>query len=56
MGGRVDEEVEAVAELLDPNTILAGFHSYGEIGPHAHLTESRLHNQTMTVVLLNEHP
>lgn len=56
MGGRVDEEVEVVAELLGPDTILAGFHSYGEIGPHANVTDSRLHNQTMTVSLLNEHP
>ena len=54
MGGRVDEEIDAVAEVLDADTILAGFYSYGEIGPHNQLTDVRLHNHTMTVMLLSE--
>jgi hypothetical protein len=54
MGGRVDEEVEAVAEVLGGGTILAGFYSYGEIGPHNQVSDCKLHNQTMTVTLLTE--
>jgi small ligand-binding sensory domain FIST len=54
MGGRVDQEVEAVAEVLHSGTILAGFYSYGEIGSHHQGSECRLHDQTMTVTLLSE--
>jgi hypothetical protein len=54
MGGRVDEEVDAVAQELGDGTILAGFYSYGEIGPHHQASECKLHNQTMTVTLLTE--
>lgn len=54
LGGRVDQEVDAVAEELNGGTVLAGFYSYGEIGPMGGCTGSRLHNQTMTVTLLSE--
>ncbi len=54
LGGRADQEVEAVAEELNGGTVLAGFYSYGEIGPMGGCSGSRLHNQTMTVTLLSE--
>ena len=54
MGGRVDEEVEAVGNVLGPQTLLAGFYSYGEIGPLAPSGACRLHNQTMTVTWIGE--
>jgi len=50
---RVEEEVEAVAEIL-PGTTLTGFYSYGEIAPFRPLAKCELHNQTMTVTTLRE--
>ena len=54
MGGRVDEEVEAVAEVFGQNAVLAGFYSYGEISPFSPSVECKLHNQTMTVTYIGE--
>ena len=54
MGGRVDEEVEAVGEVFGLGATLAGFYSYGEISPSAGLSECKLHNQTMTITYLSE--
>jgi len=54
MGGRVEEEVEAVSEVLGGSAILAGFYSYGEIGPTAASQQCRLHNQTMTISYFRE--
>jgi hypothetical protein len=54
MGGRVDEEVEAVAEVFSHSTTLCGFYSYGEMGPFGNSAECRLHNQTMTITCLSE--
>ncbi len=54
MGDQVDEEVEAVAELLGHDHTLAGFYSYGEINPMQGTLECRLHNQTMTVAVIAE--
>ncbi|MBF0422897.1 MAG: FIST C-terminal domain-containing protein [Magnetococcales bacterium] len=54
MGDHVDEEVEVVREALAAGTVIAGFYSYGEIGPLAGTTECRLHNQTMTITFLTE--
>ena len=54
MGGRVDEEVEAVSDVLGNNTVLAGFYSYGEINPFLGITDCKLHNQTMTISFLTE--
>ena len=50
---RIDEEVEAVKEILPKNTNLLGFYSYGEISP---LASGRcdLHNQTMTLTAIWE--
>ncbi|MFZ6863267.1 FIST signal transduction protein [Undibacterium sp. Ji67W] len=54
MGGRVDEEVEAVQDILGENTVLCGFYSNGEICPGYKLETCRLHNQTMTITYLAE--
>jgi hypothetical protein len=54
MGGRVDEEVEAVQETLGENTVLCGFYSNGEICPGYQLEACSLHNQTMTITYLAE--
>jgi hypothetical protein len=55
MGGRVEEEVEAVAHVLGKHSVLAGFYSYGEISPFTAEVTCRLHNQTMTITHLMEH-
>jgi hypothetical protein len=49
MGGRVEEEVEAVASVLNQGAVLTGFYSYGEISPFTGEVSCKLHNQTMTV-------
>ncbi|QKJ66731.1 FIST C-terminal domain-containing protein [Deefgea piscis] len=54
MGSRVDEEVEAVADVFGQHVTLAGFYSYGEISPFVSSTECKLHNQTMTITTLSE--
>ncbi|MBC3863635.1 FIST C-terminal domain-containing protein [Undibacterium jejuense] len=54
MGGRVDEEVEAVQDILGKNTVLCGFYSNGEICPGYKLEACSLHNQTMTITYLAE--
>lgn len=51
---RVEEEVEAVRDVLGPGTALAGFYSYGEICPAAPGANCELHNQTMTITTLRE--
>lgn len=54
MGSRVDEEVEAVGDVLGNNSILTGFYSYGEISPFTPGSSCKLHNQTMTITCLSE--
>ena len=54
MGGRVDEEVEAVGEVFGQGATLAGFYSYGEISPFTAGVECKLHNQTMTITYISE--
>ncbi|MDO8415447.1 MAG: FIST N-terminal domain-containing protein [Agitococcus sp.] len=54
MGGRVDEEVEAVGEVFGAELLLAGFYANGEIGPYLNTSDSKLHNQTMTITYLSE--
>jgi hypothetical protein len=54
MGGRIDEEVEAVQDILGSNTTLCGFYSNGEICPGYRLEACSLHNQTMTITYLAE--
>lgn len=52
---RVEEEVEAVRDVLGGDTVLAGFYSYGEISPFVPGAKCELHNQTMTITALSEH-
>ncbi|MEN3372448.1 FIST N-terminal domain-containing protein [Dechloromonas sp. ZS-1] len=54
MGARVDEEVEAVGDVLGQGACLTGFYSYGEISPFAPGVACKLHNQTMTITYLGE--
>jgi len=54
MGGRVEEEVEAVADVFGKSSTLAGFYSYGEISPFSRAIDCKLHNQTMTITYLAE--
>ena len=53
---RIDEEIEAALELLNPDTTVAGFYSYGEISPFNEGTNCELHNQTMTITSFYELP
>ena len=51
---RIEEEVEAVQEVLGDKTFLTGFYSYGEISPFTPKAKCELHNQTMTITTLSE--
>jgi hypothetical protein len=50
----VEEEIEAVAQALGPQAHLTGFYSYGEIACGAEGETCCLHNQTMTITVLQE--
>ena len=50
----VDEEVEAVKEVLGEQALLCGFYSYGELAPFVKDTHCELHNQTMTITTFAE--
>ncbi|MFM2358829.1 MAG: hypothetical protein RLY16_822 [Bacteroidota bacterium] len=52
--GRVEEEVVAVGDAFNNNTLLTGFYSYGEISPFSPKSKCELHNQTMTITTFNE--
>jgi hypothetical protein len=54
MGQRIEDEIEAVAEVLPARVAQVGFYSYGEIAPHSVSNRCELHNQTMTVTLIFE--
>jgi len=55
MSQLIDEELEAVEEILGRNVQLAGFYSYGEIAPFENdLRTCELHNQTMTLTAIYE--
>lgn len=56
MGERVEEEVEAAAEVFGTGAVVTGFYSYGEISPSTPGGACRLHNQTMTVTWIGERP
>jgi hypothetical protein len=51
---RVEEEIEAVREIVGEDTVLAGFYSYGEISPFTPTARCELHNQTMTITTFAE--
>lgn len=54
LGQRIEEEVEAVREVLGASVPLTGFYSYGEIAPSSVTTKCELHNQTMTITTFDE--
>jgi len=54
LGGRVDEEVDAVMSVFGPKVPITGFYSYGEISPLNKGTSCQLHNQTMTITCFQE--
>jgi hypothetical protein len=51
---RVEEELEAVQDVIGAGVAMAGFYSYGEICPSAPNASCELHNQTMTITTLRE--
>ena len=51
---RIEEEVEAVRDVLGGTTALTGFYSYGEISPFVKGEPCALHNQTMTITTFTE--
>lgn len=51
---RIEEEVDAVRDILGPKPKIAGFYSYGEISSILDSPSCELHNQTMTITLLKE--
>jgi hypothetical protein len=51
---RIEEEVEAVRDVLGETTTMTGFYSYGEISPLMPGARCELHNQTMTITTLSE--
>lgn len=51
---RIEEEVEAVREVLGADTMMTGFYSYGEISPFTPSARCELHNQTMTITTIAE--
>ncbi|MDD7885321.1 FIST signal transduction protein [Flavivirga sp. 57AJ16] len=50
----VEEEVEAVREIIGDKPSITGFYSYGEIAPFGEFSPCELHNQTMTITTLSE--
>lgn len=51
---RIEEEVEAVRDVLGGGAALTGFYSYGEISPLLEPGGCELHNQTMTITTFAE--
>jgi len=54
LGNRIDEEIEAISEIFEDKSALAGFYSYGEIAPLENYSNCELHNQTMTITCIDE--
>lgn len=54
LGTRISEEVETACDVLGPTCKTIGFYSYGEICPHDFTASCELHNQTMTITLIDE--
>ena len=54
MGELTNLELEAVNGKLGSDLPLTGFYSYGEIAPNQFISSCKLHNQSMTVILMSE--
>ena len=54
LGQRIEEEVEAVRDVLGEFPIMSGFYSYGEISTLLETPSCELHNQTMTITVMKE--
>jgi len=52
---RVEEEVEAVRDVLGSSPVITGFYSYGEIAHFNPFERCELHNQTMTITTFKEY-
>ena len=50
----IEEEVEAVRDIIGDKPKITGFYSYGEIAPNGEFSPCELHNQTMTITTLTE--
>ncbi len=55
LDARVEEEIEAIQEIMGESVPLTGFYSYGEISPVSPTDKKcQLHNQTMTITTFKE--
>ncbi len=54
LGLRIEEEIEAVRDVLGNQCALTGFYSYGELSPFRNNLMCELHNQTMTITTIKE--
>jgi hypothetical protein len=54
MGGRVEEEVEAIKAVFGAHAVTAGFYSNGEISPSAGYVQCQLHNESMAITCLRD--
>lgn len=53
LGENTEDELQAVLDILPPNTKQVGFYSYGELSPSG-VNQCDLHNQTMTLTSIWE--
>lgn len=54
LGQRVEEEIDAIRDVIGDEVPIAGFYSYGELAPFLEGEAGQLHNQTMTLTLFTE--
>jgi hypothetical protein len=54
LGQRIEDEVEAVIEVLGKDAVYSGFYSNGELSPFKDNAACSLHNQTMTITTYKE--
>ena len=50
----IDEEVEAVRDVVGEDAIISGFYSYGEISPLMSGSKCELHSQSMSITSFSE--
>ena len=54
LSGLVEEEIDAIGEVLEKKSMITGFYSYGEIAPLDGFNSCSLHNQTATLTVIGE--